>query len=156
MPTISRSLLNPSWTPFTAFATSARVRPWSARCCRESSARLNTTVPLSTAHVIPTGRGFARDTLPFSTRTSLPCTLTLTPSGRAIGCLPIRDMSSSPDVADDFAAHAGLARVAAAQHALGRRQDAHAQPTHHCRDLAGTGIDPPTRLAHHLDAGEDR
>src|SRR6266478_2387331 len=116
MPTISSSLLKPSWTPFTALATSARVRPWSARCCRVSSARLNTTVPLSTAHVIPAGRGFSRDTFPFSTRISFPCTLTLTPAGRAIGILPIRDMSSSPDVADDLA---------------GTRVDAPAGPAHH-------------------------
>src|SRR6266850_1620355 len=156
MPTISSSLLKPSWTPFTALATSARVRPWSARCCRVSSARLNTTVPLSTAHVIPAGRGFSRDTFPFSTRISFPCTLTLTPAGRAIGILPIRDMSSSPDVADDLAAHARLAGIVAAQHTLGRRHDAHTQPAHHRRDLAGTRVDATTGPAHHLNAREYR
>src|SRR5262245_29653631 len=156
MPTISRSLLNPSWTPLTALATRARVRPCSARCWRVSSARLNTTVPLSTAQVMPGGRGLVSDDLPFSTSTVFPCTLTETPAGRTIGCFPILDMSSSPDVAHDLAAHAGLARLVRAQNTLGSRQDAQAQPAHHRRDVAKAGVDAPTRTAHHRDPGEQR
>src|SRR5262245_2641745 len=156
MPTISRSLLNPSCTPLTALATRARVRPCSARCWRVSSARLNTTAPLSTAQVMPGGRGLASDDFPFSTSTVFPCTLTETPAGRTIGCFPILDMTPSPDVAHDFAAHAGIACLARAQQPLRRRQDAQAQPAHHRGDLVEARVDTPPRTAHHLDPREQR
>src|SRR3989442_2194509 len=155
MPMISRSLLKPVWTPFTALATSARVRPCSALCWRESSARLKTTIPLSTAQVIPRGRGLASPTYPSSTSTALPCTVTLTPEGRTMGCLPIRDMMFSPDVADDLAADAGLARIAGAQDTLRRRQDAQADAPHHRGDLVRAGVDASPRPAHHLDPRQD-
>src|SRR5262245_1783722 len=147
MPTISSSRLNPSFTPFTAFATSARVRPWSARCCRVSSARLNSTVPLSTAQVMPGGSGLAREVLPFSTTTADPFTFTLTPAGIGIGWRPMRDMRSSPDVAQDLPADPGLARLAGAENPLGGGQDGQTQTAHHRGNLLVAGVGAPAGAA---------
>src|SRR3990172_8941631 len=152
MPTISMALVNPSCTPFTALATRARVSPCRARCWPVSSARLKVTAPWFTAQVIPRGRGFARTTFPFSTRTVLPSTRTLTPGGRGIGMRPIRDIASSPYVAHDFAADARLAGIPGAENAFRRGQDAEAQAAHHRRDLVVARVDPAARPADDREA----
>src|SRR4030095_6791910 len=142
MPTISRSRVNPSWTPFTALATRARVRPCSERSCRSSRARAKLTTPLSTEQVIPLGSGCVRDTLPFSTVTVRPDALTLTPGGSGIGARPILDTaSSSPDRADDLAADAALARRASPHHPFRGGEDRDAEAPHDLGDLLVPGVD---------------
>src|SRR5690606_6560949 len=63
-----------------------------------------------------------------------------TPLGTAIGMRPIRDISNSlGHVADDFAAHAGGARMAIGHHASRGRDDRHPEAIH---DL-GQGVTAP-------------
>src|SRR6266571_6323808 len=154
---MSSSRENPSCTPFTAFATSARVSPCRARSWRVSPSRLKVTAPPATAASIPAGSGWVRAIFPFSTTTARPSTLTLTPAGIAIGIRPIRDIDrSSPDVAQDLAAHVGLAGLAAAHQSPRRGQDAEPQPPHHQRDLLVSGVDPLAGPADHLQPREER
>ena len=65
---MSRSFLNPSVTPCTALATSARARPCSARCSSVSRSAVQNAVLLSRS-LMP--RGMATDILPLG-----PCTST--------------------------------------------------------------------------------
>src|SRR5262245_36131018 len=156
MPTISRSRVNPSLTPFTALATRARVSPCSARRRRSSRERANTTLPPSTEQVIPGGSGCARDTFPFSITTWAPAAFTVTPAGSAIGAFPILDTSSPlPDGAEDLAPDARLAGRAPAHHALRRGEDRDAQAAHDLRDLVVPGIDPLARPADALQARQE-
>src|SRR4051812_37859111 len=122
---MSSSRLNPSLTPRTLFATSARTRPWKARLFCSSLARVNCTTLFSTFTPIP---GMSSvDRVPFGPLmvTALPLCLTSTPFGSSIGFFPIRDMGtfSLPDLAEDFAADAALDGFVAGQDALRRRDD---------------------------------
>src|SRR5580692_3602423 len=92
MPTMSMSLVQPVVTPVTALKTRARARPWKAACL--SVWRSVTRWPSFWTRVMPPGSIAVTLPLGPSTRTVLPFSLTvyLTPVGRAIGFLPIRDM----------------------------------------------------------------
>src|SRR6476661_5932966 len=103
---------------------SVRVRPWSERLVRSSSGRCTSRMPSSPLAPL--------------TVTSDSSIATSTPDGTAMGSLPIRDMllslpglsrSGSPDVGEDFAAHALLVRLAVGQQSLRRRDDRDAEAT---------------------------
>src|ERR1043165_2412315 len=121
---MSSSRLKPSVTPWTLFATSARMRPCSERDLPSSSPRLNcTTLSLISA---PMPATTAVESVPFGPLTVrvLPSCPTSTPFGSGIGFFPIRDMGLSlPDLAEDLAADAALGGLAATEDALRRRDD---------------------------------
>src|SRR5271163_2038938 len=93
MPTMSRSLLQPWVTPWTALKTSARVRPWKAAALSLSRSMLSTLPSLT--RLMP--GAINAETLPLgpSTSTVLPSTVYFTPAGNGIGFLPIRDIAYS-------------------------------------------------------------
>src|SRR6267142_6359866 len=127
MPMISSLRSNPSLTPLTMLATSARARPCSARTSRSSLPRSITTVPSCIFGVSPAGTGWLSLPLGPSARMTRPSTATFTPCGILIGCLPMRDMSAPlPHVGEDFAADLLLARLAVGEHAARGRQQRHA------------------------------
>jgi hypothetical protein len=59
-------------------------------------------------------------------------------------------------VAEDFAADAGLARLAVGHHALGRGDDGHAQAVHDLRNGVAALVDAQAGAADTLDALDDR
>src|SRR5581483_521646 len=69
-----------------------------------------------------------------------------TPDGTAMGALPIRLMAASPHVAEDFAAHPALARLAVGDESLAGRDDGHTQATQHPGQLLRLGVDPQAWL----------
>src|SRR5690606_19713032 len=156
----SRLFWNPSVTPVTMLATSVRVSPCSARCRGSSDGRRTTMCPSSTATCM--SGCSVRESSPFAplTRTVLPSIFTSTPAGSGIGCLPMRDTTATslaplPDVADDFAAHALLARFLVRHQAFGRGQPGDAEPAQYPRDLVPAGVDAPARLADALQPRND-
>src|SRR5438045_2560169 len=111
------------------FASSERLRPWSARACWVSFARVTVSAPSPWSTL--TSAWKVRASSPFGpfTETDWPFTLTSTPLGSVIGSLPMRLISSSPHVRQDFAAE-GLLLGLAAGHEPGRgRDDRDAQST---------------------------
>src|SRR3954451_11011830 len=126
---MSSSRLNPSVTPRTLFATSARIRPWKARERPSSFERVNCTTLFSIETPMPGTTGVVRVPLGPFTVTTLPSCLTSTPFGTGISFLPIRDIGFSltrcslPDLAEHFAADAALDGFLSGQHALGGRDD---------------------------------
>ena len=102
-------------------------------------------------------------------------TLTVTPFGSAMGFFPIRDIVARrqsaqlqavsltsaaelaeplPDVAEHFAADAGLHGLASGHHAARRRQDARAEPAEHLRHIVAPEVDAAAGAADALDAGD--
>src|SRR4029434_1051233 len=144
MPTISSFRSNPSFTPVTMFATSARARPCSARTFRSSPLREMTSWLFSIFALSPAGTGC--DSLPFgpSARITAPSRFTFTPCGMATGWRPIRDMRGLlPHVGEDFPADLLLARVAIGHPALRRRDQRHAHPGQDGRDLVAADVHAP-------------
>src|ERR1700709_2697496 len=142
------------------FATRARIVPDIAFASRLSSAGAKLSVPLSFATVtsglaacvtVPSG--------PFTVMTS-PLRATSAPCGSVIGLLPTRDMFlllfGLGDVAEDFAADAGLARLAVGHHTLGRRYDCNSETVHHDRNVVATAVHAQTRLRHAFYALDHR
>src|SRR5207248_11156892 len=151
------SRLNPSVTPRTLLATSARIRPWKARDFPSSSVRVNCTTLFSMVTPMPETTAVVR--VPFGpfTVTTLPSCLTSTPFGTGISFLPIRDMGfSSPDLAKHFAADAALDGFLSGQHALGGRDDGQPEAAEHARDLLLVAVDAAARARDALDAVDDR
>src|SRR3954470_9090121 len=116
--------------------TSWRMVPLMALASRESLAGANDSLPsllttLTSAFCASDSWPPAPFTLIWS---SLTCTST--PCGTATGIFPMRDISvpSLRDVAEDFAADAACARLAVGHHALGRRDDRHAEAVLDLRD----------------------
>src|SRR6185503_13156944 len=109
---MSSSRLKPSVTPATALATRLRARPWNLPRPGSSPTREAVRWPSVSSKLIPAG--YPWRSLPFGpcTSTAPSTTLTVTPLGIVIGFLPIRDIADSPDVAQHFAADAGLDRLA--------------------------------------------
>src|ERR1043166_9220986 len=154
---MSSSRLNPSVTPWTLFATSARMRPCSERDLPSSSPRLNcTTLSLIST---PMPATTAVESVPFGPLTVrvLPSCRTSTPFGSGIGFFPIRDMGLSlPDLAEDLAADAALGGLGARQDALRRRDDGQSESAEHARDLLLVAVDAAARARDALDAVDDR
>src|SRR5919108_5861405 len=149
MPTISILRSKPSFTPETMLATSARVRPCSARTLRSSSGRAMTTAGPST--FADSGAGMLCMSLPLgpSARTMPSVTWTLTPWGIGIGFLPMRDMSRSlPHVSEAFPADLLLAGLAVGDHALGGRHERHAHAGQDRGNLVVRDVDAPARGRH--------
>src|SRR5215831_11113710 len=129
--------------------TSERVRPCSERFSRSSSGRSTRRVSPSWRTTMAPGTG--RDSWPFGpfTVTAPPAMVTSTPLGTVIGALPMRlTGASSPHVAEDFAAHAALARLTVGHEPLAGRQDGHPEPAEHTRHPVGLGVHPETGLRH--------
>src|SRR5579883_1690715 len=85
-----------------------------------------------------------------SAETVCPDTVTFTFSGTSIGFLPSRDITL-PDLADEFPAHALLARLAVAQDALRSGQHLNAQAVHDAPQAVHAPEDPAAGLRHPLD-----
>src|SRR5581483_12427386 len=84
--------------------------------------------------------------------------VTVTPAGTGIGRLPIRDMVSVlssflPDVAENFAADAVLARLAVGHDALRRGENGDTQAAQHAREFVFAAVDAQARLADALEIG---
>src|SRR6185503_6498722 len=158
---MSSSRLKPSVTPATALAIRLRDRPWNFLNCASSEARFATSVPSTTSKVMPSGCPWRSWPLGPLTSTALSSTLIVTPFGIVMGFLPIRDISQLsavgigrplPNVAEDFAADAGLHRRASGHHAARRGEDARAQPRQHFRHVLLAEVDAAARAADPLDA----
>src|SRR5579872_2009746 len=152
---MSSSFLKPSVTPATAFATRLRARPWNLPSPGSSVARVASSRPSASAKVMPAG--CACRSWPFGplTSTAPSTTFTVTPLGIAMGFLPIRDISRLPDVAEHFAADAGLHGRAAGHDAARRRQDARTEPREHVGHVLLAEIDAAAGPADALDAGDE-
>src|SRR5262245_20591029 len=152
---MSRSLVKPSVTPFTAFWASARAIPWKARCWRSSSRRVHVSSAPESANLMPGGTGVW--SLPFGPWTSIEVspTLMLTPLGTSIFLFPTRDMSSSsPHVAEDLAAHALSRRRPAGHDPAGGGEDVDAEAPVHPGNLVLAAVDPAAGTAHALEVGD--
>src|SRR5579864_9150346 len=90
-----------------------------------------------------------------SAETVWPEMLIFTFSGRSIGFLPSRDICL-PNLADQFAAYALLARLAVAHDSLGGRQDLDAQAVHDSPEAVNASEDAAARFGHPLDLRDDR
>src|SRR5881398_1405368 len=115
-------------------ATSERVSPCRARCSPRSVGRATVSSSPSCATVM--SRWMRSESSPFGpcTRTTPGSIVTVTPMGTVMGLRPMRDISEcSPDLRDDLAADALLARLVAGHDAVGRRDDGGA---HAALDLA--------------------
>ena len=81
--------------------------------------------------------GMTRDRVPLGpfTVTVRSAMVTSTPLGTVMGALPMRDtvLASSPDEAQDLAAHAALARLAVGHETLAGREHSDTQAAQHAR-----------------------
>src|SRR6476646_1035978 len=129
-------------------ATSERVRPCSARFSRSSSGRVTIRSSPSRVTVIDSGTSCSR--VPFGpwTVTCPPSSVISTPLGMVMGFWPIRDMGETPlpDLAQDFAAHAALARLAVGHEPLVGREDRDAHPAEHAGHVARARVHPEAGL----------
>src|SRR5438874_12818708 len=119
-------------------------------------------------------RGTAMVILPLGPCTSIlpAATAIFTPEGSGIGLFPIRDIvlvqrfvkscalqtflkTCLPDFAEQFAAHVGFARGAAAHQALRRGHNAAAQATNDRLNVMRADITARSRPRNALDAGND-
>src|SRR2546427_4353765 len=133
----------PLLTPLTMLATSARIVPDIASASTLSLAGTKLSLPPSL--FTPTSAFNGRVSVPSEPLTLICSALidTSTSCGTEIGIFPTRDISFSPlgDVAEHFAADAGLARLAVGHHALGRGDDGHTQTVHHVRNVVAALVD---------------
>src|SRR5512139_1271339 len=153
-PTSVSFFSKPLLTPLTMLATRLRKVPDIASASTDSLAGAKLILPSA----------FLTVTSEFTGRTSVPsepltliCSAvidTSTPLGMAIGIFPTRDMCFFPflrDVAEHFAADAGLACLAVGHHTLRRGDDGHAQTVLHAGNVVATLVDAQTGAAHALD-----
>src|SRR5919202_3599393 len=162
MPLISSRRSKPLETPVTRLPTNERDRPHMARP-RLSSWRGATVTPSAPDSTVTSSTSVS-DSSPFGpfTRTVCPSTVAVTPLGSATGFFPIRDMlptvpsrpPGSEDPAEHLAAHVLLARLGVGHHALGRRDDRHAEAVVDARQVPHRGIDPTARLRDALDLAD--
>src|SRR6185436_12884635 len=136
-------------------AISVRVSPCSARCSARSVGRLTSSWPSSWRTSM--ARALRSKRLPRgpATRTTSASIVTVTESGTGMGLRPMRDMRS-PDLGDDLAADARLARVVAGHHAVGRGDDRGAHAAEHLRDVRGVDVGPLARARDAPDPGDHR
>src|SRR3954447_3416545 len=120
-----------------------------ARLRRSSSGRRSCTVP-SSARSTVIGSTTVCDRVPFGplTVTVRPSMATSTPDGTVIGSFPMRDMVSnpSPDVGEDFAAHAVLVRLPLGLKAVRRRDDRDAEAAEDPGQIGRLRVDPQAGL----------
>src|SRR5271165_2320029 len=138
------------------FATSERVSPCSARCSPRSVGRVTNSCSPSWVTAMSLGMRSASSPLGPLTRTDSGSMETVTPAGTGMGCLPMRDTLSSPDLGQDLAADAGRARVVAGHHAVGGRDDRGAHAAEHLRDVLGVDVGPPPRARYAAETRDRR
>src|SRR6266550_1910144 len=151
---MSRRFSKPFVTPSTMFATSERVRPCSARSSPRSVGRLTRSCPSSFSISIRTGTFWVSSPSGPLTVTRPGSTATLTPSGIAIGCLPIR-LIGSPDEADDLAADSPLLRGLARDQTARGGEDCRAHPPEDARQAVLPSVHAPARLRDAFEVGDD-
>src|SRR5919202_6836136 len=95
------------------------------------------------------------------TVTCRPSIETSTPLGTGMGSFPMRDMllllsrdPRSPDVGEDFPAHALLVGLPVGEQTGRRRQDRDAEAAEHPRQVGRLGVHPQAGLADAADAGD--
>src|SRR5688572_17826056 len=133
-------------------AISVRVRPCSARCSARSVGRVTSSWPSSCLTSMTRALRSSRLPRGPATRTTSGSIVTETVSGTGIGFLPMRDIGL-PDLGDDLAADARLARVVAGHHAARRGQDRGAHAAEHLGDVLRVDVGP---LARARDAPDPR
>src|SRR5215204_5407847 len=136
-------------------ATSERVSPCRARCSPRSVGRVTTSVPSSWAIEMSRWTRSLSSPRGPATRTTSGSIETVTVAGTGMGLRPMRDMAL-PDLGDDLAADARLARVVTGNHAVGRGQDRGAHAAEHLRDVLGVDVGPLAGARHAPDAGDHR
>src|SRR5690606_12996691 len=137
--------------------TSERASPWNARVSRSSLLRSTSSVSPSWRTVMSPGSSRARAPFGPLTATERPSMVTSTPLGTGMGALPMRDMLAtppSPDVAEDLAADATLARLTVGHEPLAGGHDCDTEAAEHPGDAIGLGVDTKTRLRDALDPGD--
>src|SRR5947207_9931469 len=137
------------------FATSDLDRPCSARTLPSSFG----LVTVMTPSLWDTSMRSATSTDSFPlgpvTVTSRPVMVTSTPLGIGTGMRPIRDIAaSSPDVGEDFPAHAAPDRLLVGQQATRGGDDGDAQSTEHPRQVVLLRVHPKARLGYPLEPGD--
>src|SRR5215510_6793405 len=137
------------------FATSERVRPCNARSSPRSVGRFTRSCPSSFSISIRAGTFCVSSPSGPLTVTRPGSTATLTPSGIAIGCLPIRLIRFSPDEADDLAADASFLRGLARDQPAGGREDRRAHPPEDARQAILPSVHAPAGLRDALQVGDD-
>src|SRR5215211_6594918 len=132
-----------------------RVSPWRARCSPRSDGRVTTIEPSSCLTVM------ARLTRSWSSPLG-PLTLTRpvstwisTPSGRAIGCFPMR-LTGSPDLRHELAAHPRAAGVMPGHDAARGRDDRGAHAALDLGHVVGADVLAPAGPREALQAVDDR
>src|SRR5919199_3234176 len=139
-----------------------RVSPCSAFDVRSSSGRRTCSVPSSCATSIGAATEWVSWPLGPLTVTCRPSIVTSTPLGTGMGSLPMRDMLlllprwtlRSPDVGEDFPAHALLVGLPVGEQAGGRRQDRDAQAAQHPGQVGRLRVHPQAGLADAPDTGD--
>src|SRR5919197_2217129 len=131
-------------------ATSVRERPCSERLRRSSSGRDTCSVP-SSPLPISIGSAMVCDRVPLGplTVTARPSMFTSTPAGTGMGRRPILDMLfllPSPDVGEDFPAHALLGGLPVGEQPRRRGDDGDAEPPEDLWQVGGLCVDAKSRL----------
>src|SRR6185437_13551524 len=135
------------------FATSVRVRPWSARSSPRSVGRVTTTSPSRCSIFIRAGTCCCSVPSGPATATRAGSIVTVTPSGTGMGALPIL-LIALPDEGHHFAADPALLCGAARDETGRGREDRDAHPAEYARKAVLPGVDPTARLRHALQAGD--
>src|SRR5579875_1931748 len=139
------------------FAISVRDRPCSALLSRSSSGRATVIAPSSPrSTVIGSATVCVRVPLGPLTVTVRPSMSTSTPEGTATGSRPIRliGLLLSPDVGEDFPAHATLGGLLVGQQAGRRRDDRGAEAAEHARQAGRLRVHAQAGLRHPPHAGD--
>src|SRR3990172_13248744 len=136
------------------FARSVRVGPWRRRCTLSSLGRSTRMTPSSRTMRISGWRRWLRVPRgPFTVTSASSPTVTSTPLGISMGCLPIR-LICSPHVGQDLAADARAGGVAVGHDPLRGRKDRDPEAAEHPRQGATARVDPAPRLADPLQPGD--
>src|SRR4029079_8790679 len=132
------------------FATSERVSPCRARCAPRSVGRVTRISSPSSATVMSRWMRSESSPLGPCTRTTPGSIVTVTPDGTTMGFLPIR-LIALPDLRDDLAADALLARLVTGHDAVRRRDDGGPHAALALAHAGGAGV---VALAGTLDAAQ--
>src|SRR4249920_2366688 len=135
------------------FATSDLDRPCSARTLPSSLGLVTVMTP--SFWDTSMGSATSSESCPLGplTVTSRPLMVTSTPLGIGTGIRPIRDIAvSSPDVGEDFPAHAALDRLPVGHQATRGGDDGDAKPPEHPRQVVLLRVHAQPGLGHPLEA----
>src|SRR5262245_8346092 len=155
-PTSPSFFSKPLVTPVTMLATSARIVPDMALAWFELPSALKTM--LSPSFFTSTFGSAARAMVPSGPLMAIwpPTRFTSTPLGSGTGYFAIRDMATSGDDAQHFAADAVGTGLAIGHDAARSREDRHAQAVHDLRDVVATPVDAQAGLGDALQALDHR